>query len=151
MSDVSGAPDTEPTVAGGYTDDHAAAGLDAELPALDVFPNQFPSYVIQVDHPEFTSICPKTDLPDFGTITIEYEPAESCLELKALKLYLNGYRNLGIFQENVVNRVLRDVVEAAEPMWCEVRGEFAARGGMTTTVTAGWRRSELDIDDLDES
>lgn len=140
--------DAEPTEAGGYTDSHAAAGLDAALPELDVFPNQFPAYVIQVDHPEFTSICPKTGLPDFGTITIEYEPAASCLELKALKLYLNGYRNLGIFQENVVNRVLRDVVDAAEPMWCEVRGEFAARGGLTTTVTAGWRRTELeDLED----
>jgi 7-cyano-7-deazaguanine reductase len=135
-------PVASPTEAGGYTDGHAAAGLDAELPALDVFPNQFPAYVIEIDHPEFTSICPKTSLPDFGTLAIEYEPAESCLELKALKLYLNGYRNLGIFQENIVNRVLRDIVTATEPVWCEVRGSFTARGGMSTTVTAGWQRDD---------
>ena len=79
-----------PTAAGGYTGDHAAAGLDAALPPLEVFPNQFPAYVIEIDHPEFTSICPKTGLPDFGTLTIEYEPDGSCLELKSLKLYLNG-------------------------------------------------------------
>jgi 7-cyano-7-deazaguanine reductase len=133
-----------PTVAGGYTDEHAAAGLDAELPTLEVFPNQFPAYVIQIDHPEFTSICPKTGLPDFGTLTVEYEPDEHCLELKALKLYLNGYRNLGIFQENIVNRVLRDIVAAATPVWCEVRGTFAARGGLSTTVTAGYEREDDD-------
>lgn len=145
MSDTneeSATPDAGATAAGGYTDDHAAAGLDVELPALDVFPNQFPSYVIEIDHPEFTSICPKTGLPDFGTLTIEYEPADACLELKALKLYLNGYRNVGIFQENSVNRILRDIVAAAEPVWCEVRGEFTARGGLSTTVTAGWARDE---------
>lgn len=131
---------TSPTAAGGYTDDHAAAGLDARLPALDVFPNQFREYVIEIDHPEFTSLCPKTELPDFGTLTIEYEPDASCLELKSLKLYLNGYRNVGIFQENIVNRVLRDIVAAAQPVWCEVSGEFTARGGLSTTVTAGYQR-----------
>ncbi len=127
---------SDPTEASGYTDEHAAAGLDTDLSALDTFPNQFPGYTIRIDHPEFTSICPKTGLPDFGKLRIEYEPDAACLELKALKLYLNGYRNLGIFQENVVNRVLRDVVEAADPVWCEVRGEFAPRGGISTTVTA---------------
>lgn len=130
-----------PTAGGGYTDDHAAAGLDAQLPPLEVFPNQFPAYVIEIDHPEFTSICPKTGLPDFGTLTIEYEPDASCLELKSLKLYLNGYRNVGIFQENIVNRVLRDIVDAVDPVWCEVCGEFTARGGLSTTVTAGYQRS----------
>jgi len=132
-------PDT-PSAADGYTDEHAVAGLDAPLPALDVFANQFPAYVIEIDHPEFTSICPKTALPDFGTLTIEYEPDASCLELKSLKLYLNGYREVGIFQENVVNRVLRDIVDAADPVWCEVCGEFAARGGLSTTVTAAYQR-----------
>jgi 7-cyano-7-deazaguanine reductase len=137
---VNDAQRPDPTTAGGYTDDHAAAGLDAKLPGIDTFPNQFPSYVIRIDHPEFTSICPKTGLPDFGNLTIEYEPDEHCLELKALKLYLNAYRNLGIFQENVVNRVLRDVVGAAEPVWCEVHGDFAARGGLTTAVTVRYER-----------
>ncbi len=134
--------DDAPTTSGGYTDDHALAGLDVDLPALDVFPNQFPAYVIEIDHPEFTSICPKTALPDFGTLTIEYEPDASCLELKALKLYLNGYRDLGIFQENIVNRVLRDIIDAADPVWCEVSGVFAARGGLSTTVTAGYQRDD---------
>lgn len=125
-----------PTQADGYTDDHARAGLDAELPALAVFANQFPGYTISIDHPEFTSVCPKTGLPDFGIITIDYEPDQHCLELKALKLYLLGYRNVGIFQENVVNRILRDVVAAADPVWCKVEGVFAQRGGMGTTVVA---------------
>ena len=124
----------------GYTDDHAAAGLDVSMPDLATFQNQFPGYSILIEHPEFTSICPKTSLPDFGTLRIEYEPDAECLELKALKLYLNGYRNVGIFQENVVNRVLRDVVAACAPVRCEVRGEFAARGGLSTTVTAGYER-----------
>lgn len=127
---------SDPTTAGGYTDDHARAGLDAELPDIDTFPNQFPGYTIRIEHPEFTSICPKTGLPDTGNIVIEYEPRDSCLELKSLKLYLLEYRNLGIFQENVVNRVLRDVVAACDPVFCEVQGEFAPRGGVYTTITA---------------
>ncbi len=126
----------------GYTDAHAAAGLDEPLPDLATFPNQFPGYSVLIEHPEFTSICPKTGLPDFGTLRIEYEPDVECLELKALKLYLNGYRNVGIFQENVVNRVLRDVVAACAPISCEVRGEFAARGGLSTTVTARHHREQ---------
>ena len=131
---------SDPNHESGYTDEHAGAGLDAPLPGLETFPNQFPGYRIRIDHPEFTSVCPKTGLPDFGTLVIEYEPDRACLELKALKLYLNGYRNLGIFQENVVNRVLRDVVAAADPVWCQVRGEFAARGGLSTTVIARHER-----------
>ena len=79
---------------------------------------------------------------DFPKDSIEYEPDASCLELKSLKLYLNGFRNVGIFQENIVNRVLRDIVDAADPVWCEVRGEFSARGGLSTTVTAGYQRDE---------
>ncbi|HJO05438.1 MAG TPA: preQ(1) synthase [Acidobacteriota bacterium] len=128
------------TTKGGYTDEHAVAGLDVSMPDLATFPNQFPGYSILIEHPEFTSICPKTGLPDFGTVCVEYEPDAQCLELKALKLYFNGYRNVGIFQENVVNRVLRDVVAACAPVRCEVRGEFAARGGLTTTVTARFDR-----------
>ena len=126
--------------AGGYTDEHARSGLETPLPTLDTFPNQFPGYTIRIDHPEFTSICPKTRLPDFGTVVIEYEPDARCLELKALKLYLFGYRNLGIFQENAVNRILRDVVDAAHPVWCEVQGSFASRGGLSTTITARHER-----------
>ena len=86
--------------------------------------------------PEYTSICPKTGLPDFGTITIRYMPAERCLELKALKYYLLAYRNLGIFYENAVNRILRDVVAACQPAWAVVTGEFNVRGGMRTIIEA---------------
>ncbi|HXH08587.1 MAG TPA: preQ(1) synthase [Alphaproteobacteria bacterium] len=120
----------------GYTDEHARAGIEAELPAIDVWPNQFRSYEITIAIPEYTSICPKTGLPDFGTITIHYMPAEFCLELKSLKYYILAYRNLGIFYENAINRILRDVVNACQPVWAVVSGEFNVRGGMRSTITA---------------
>src|ERR1700756_2421739 len=82
-----------------YTRAHAEAGLDAKFPEIETWPNQFPGYEIVVDDPEFTSVCPKTGLPDFGTITIRYMPGKLCLELKSLKEYLQSYRSLGIFQE----------------------------------------------------
>jgi 7-cyano-7-deazaguanine reductase len=124
----------------GYTPDHAASGLDHKFPAIECWPNQFPGYEVEIDIPEFTSVCPKTGLPDFGTIWIRYEPKNDCFELKSLKEYINEYRNLGIFQENVVNRILEDVVKATRPVWCEVRGEFHPRGGLGTTVVAHWPR-----------
>ena len=93
-----------------------------------------------MDDPEFTSVCPKTGLPDFGTITIRYMPDKHCLELKSLKEYLQCYRNLGIFQENIVNRVLEDVVRWAKPVWAEVKGDFRPRGGISTVVLARWPR-----------
>ena len=120
-----------------YSDKHARAGIDVELPTLDTWPNQFPGYTITTRFPEYTSVCPKTGLPDYGTIIIEYEPKRACLELKALKVYLLAYRNLGIFYENAVNRMLRDIVAATRPVWCTVRGRrFTPRGGLST------RRSE---------
>ena len=121
-----------------YTVEHARAGIRAKLPKLETWPNQFPGYTITTRFSEYTSVCPKTGLPDYGTITIVYKPARKCLELKALKMYLLAYRNLGIFYENAVNRILRDVVDAARPRWCVVRGEFTPRGGLTTTVVARW-------------
>jgi 7-cyano-7-deazaguanine reductase len=124
-----------------YTDEHARAGISAELPKLDVWPNHFPGYKITTRFPEYTSVCPKTGMPDYGTIIIEYEPRKWCLELKALKIYLLAYRNLGIFYENSVNRMLRDIVAATKPAWCVVRGEFTPRGGLTTTVEARWPRT----------
>jgi len=123
-----------------YTDQHARAGVKASLPQIDTWPNQFPGYSIATRYPEYTSVCPKTGLPDYGTISIEYEPRERCLELKSLKHYLLAYRNLGIFYENAVNRMLADIVAATRPVWCVVRGEFTARGGLTTTVEARWPR-----------
>jgi len=123
-----------------YTADHARSGIHTKLPKLDTWPNQFPGYVITTRFPEYTSVCPKTGLPDYGAITIQYMPRKACLELKALKMYLLAYRNLGIFYENAVNRMLRDIVAAIHPQWCVVRGEFTPRGGLTTTVLARWPR-----------
>lgn len=124
-----------------YSAEHARAGIRAQLPRLETWPNQFPGYEITTRFPEYTSVCPKTGLPDYGTITIQYRPRKLCLELKALKTYLLAYRNLGIFYENAVNRILRDIVEATRPEWCMVRGEFTPRGGLTTTVEAQIERS----------
>ena len=120
----------------GYTEDHALAGIEAELPSIEVWPNQFDGYEITIEIPEFTSICPKTRLPDFGTVTIHYMPDKVCLELKALKYYVLGYRNLGIFYENAINRISRDIVAACSPKWCVVRGEFNVRGGMKSIIEA---------------
>jgi 7-cyano-7-deazaguanine reductase len=123
-----------------YTDEQAAAGVRADLPEIETWPNQYPGYEIVIDIPEFTSVCPRTSLPDFGVITIRYMPAKSCLELKSLKEYMNAYRNLGIFQENVVNRVLDDVVRWSKPVWAIVKGEFRPRGGIGTVVEARYPR-----------
>ena len=125
-----------------YTPEHAASGLDAKFPDIETWPNQFPAYEIVIDIPEFTSVCPKTGLPDFGTLWIRYMPDKKCLELKSLKEYLLCYRNLGIFQENIVNRVLEDVACACKPVWAEVKGEFRPRGGIGTVVVARWPRPE---------
>jgi 7-cyano-7-deazaguanine reductase len=125
-----------------YTPEHAAAGLDSRFPEIETWPNQFPGYEIVIDDPEFTSVCPKTGLPDFGVISLRYQPDKVCLELKSYKEYLHHYRNLGIFQENVVNRVLEDVVRWAKPKWAEVKGEFRPRGGISTTVVARWPRGK---------
>src|SRR5258708_30046555 len=95
-----------------YTTEHARAGTKAKLPKLDIWPNQYPGYVITTRYPEYTSVCPKTGLPDFGTLTIEYMPGRHCGELKAWKTYLRAYRSLGIFYENAVNRILDDLVVA---------------------------------------
>ena len=124
----------------GYTDQHAAAGVRARLPEIETWPNQYPDYEIEIVMPEFTSVCPKTGLPDFGRLVLRYVPDRSCLELKSYKMYLLAYRDLGIFQENVVNRVLRDVVKAAKPVTATVVGEFTPRGGLATVVTAVWSR-----------
>ena len=119
-----------------YTPDHASSGIDAALPRLEVWPNQFRDYEITIQVPEYTSICPKTNLPDFGVITLRYVPDRVCLELKSFKGYILGYRSLGIFYENAVNRILRDVVEACRPVRAVVRGEFNVRGGMKSIIEA---------------
>lgn len=124
-----------------YTEEHAKSGLKTSLPKIACWPNQFEKYEITIIIPEFTSICPKTGLPDFGTITIRYMPSRLCVELKSLKIYIGAYRNLGIFYENAVNRILQDFVSACQPEWAEVKGEFNPRGGMRSVVVARYPRS----------
>jgi 7-cyano-7-deazaguanine reductase len=105
---------------------------------LEVFPNPNPErdYTIMHVCPEFTSVCPITGLPDFATIKIEYVPDALCVELKSLKYYLYGFRQQGIFYEAVINRILDDLVEVCKPRQMTVIGEFAVRGGISSTVTA---------------
>ena len=108
--------------------------------ALETFPNPRPDrdYEIAISCPEFTSVCPKTGLPDFGEIRISYVPADRCIELKALKYYLVEFRNRGIFYEAVTNQILDDLVAACAPRRMTVVGDFSVRGGISTVVTAAY-------------
>lgn len=105
---------------------------------LETFENQFPDrdYKIEIVAPEFTSVCPKTGQPDYGTITILYTPDKVCIELKSLKMYLQSFRNQGIYYEHVTNTMLDDLVASAQPRWMKIEAAFNARGGITETVTA---------------
>jgi 7-cyano-7-deazaguanine reductase len=109
-----------------------------KLPAIEVWQNQYPDrdYVVDLSIPEFTCICPKTGLPDFALIRVSYRPADVCLELKSLKMYLVEYRQLGIFHEHLVNRLLDDFVKACRPRWMRVQVDMNPRGGIGTVVTA---------------
>jgi 7-cyano-7-deazaguanine reductase len=104
---------------------------------LETFENQFPDrdYQIEIVCPEFTSVCPRTGQPDFGTLTIAYTPNKKCVELKSLKFYLQSFRNQGIFYEHVTNTILDDLAAVIEPRWMKISAAFNARGGMTETVT----------------
>ncbi len=104
---------------------------------LETFENSFHkrNYLIVHKTSEFTSVCPKTGQPDFGTITISYTANKKCVELKSLKYYLQAYRNEGIFYENVTNTILEDLVKILKPRWMEVKGEFSTRGGLQSTIT----------------
>ena len=112
----------------------AESGLAAKLPRIETWASQFPKTTITIIDPEYNAICPKTGLPDFGTVTVQYEPDRKCVELKSFKMYMTAYRDVGIFYENAVNRMLRDLVKAVEPVWMTVSGEFSARGGIRTRV-----------------
>jgi 7-cyano-7-deazaguanine reductase len=125
-----------------YTLKHAKAGLKEKLPAIECFANQFKNYEITILIPEYTAICPRTSLPDFGKITIRYMPDKLCAELKSLKMYILAYRQLGIFYENAVNRILDDFVKAAKPKWAVVTGEFSSRGGISSNIEAQYPRSQ---------
>jgi len=109
-----------------------------ELPELETVENNYSSrgYNIHIEFPEFTCVCPKTGLPDFANIIIDYIPKKKIIELKSLKFYFIAYRNLGIFHENVVNKILDDLVAACQPTSMKITGEFSPRGGIKTTVTA---------------
>lgn len=113
-----------------------------KTPAIQVWKNQYPDrdYIIDIDIPEFTCICPKTGLPDFANIKIRYIPDKRCIELKSLKIYTIFYRNVGIFNEHVVNKILEDFVKVCKPRWVEIVGEFNPRGGIKTTVAAEYKR-----------
>ena len=124
-----------------YTEDHAMAGIDAPLPAIECWENQYPDYEIEIVLPEYNAICPKTGLPDFGTLYVSYVPDKWCLELKSLKEYITAYRDIGIFYENAVNRILRDLATACKPVSMRVRGEFTPRGGIQSRVEARYVKS----------
>jgi 7-cyano-7-deazaguanine reductase len=113
-----------------------------KTPVIEVWKNQYPDkiYTINLEIPEFTCICPKTGLPDFANITVEYSPDKYCIELKSFKLYTIFYRNIGIFHEHAINKILEDFVKACKPRWVRIRGVFNPRGGITTTVIREYKR-----------
>lgn len=110
---------------------------------LETFENPYPDrdYVIETVCPEFTSVCPKTGQPDFGTLTITYVPDRRCFELKSLKLYLQRYRNVGAFYEDVTNRVLDDLVAVTQPRSMTILADFTPRGGIRTSIRAEYRQA----------
>jgi 7-cyano-7-deazaguanine reductase len=112
---------------------------------LETFDNQYPGrdYTIEIVCPEFTSVCPKTGQPDFGTLTIRYTPERKCVELKSLKLYLQSFRNEGIFYEHATNRILDDLVAIVQPRRMTLMAAFTPRGGIRTTVTARFQAEKL--------
>ena len=121
-----------------YLDHLSRKGLNAKLPKLDCFPTQFKNFTITIRVPEYTSVCPKTGLPDFGTITVSYVPNKLCVELKSFKYYIHAYRDIGISYENVVNRILKDLAQALRPKWMRVQGDFTPRGGISSLIEANY-------------
>jgi len=113
-----------------------------ETPKIEFFTNVFQNkeYSVNFSIPEFTAICPKTGLPDFGTIHITYTPFEKCIELKSLKEYILFFRNVGIFHENVVNKIVEDIIKSIDPIFLKVYGDFNIRGGVKTTVERSYKK-----------
>lgn len=127
-----------------YTKEHAVSGVTENLPEIEVFENAWErNYTITIVIPEYTSICPRTHLPDFGTLTVEYVPDKLCMELKSLKYYILAYRNMGIFYENAVNRILDDIVKFCKPRFAKVKGEFNTRGGMHSMIEVTYPPRQL--------
>ena len=119
--------------------------MENKIKLLETFENEFPNrdYTIIHTAPEFTSLCPKTGQPDFATIDIDYIPDKLCIELKSLKLYLNSYRNDGVFFESVTNRILEDLVEVCSPRYMLVTAEFNVRGGISSVVEAEYESEDI--------
>jgi len=115
---------------------------DLKTPGIEVWKNQYPDkiYTIILEIPEFTCICPKTGLPDFAAIKIEYSPQDFCVELKSLKMYTIFYRNIGIFHEHLTNKILEDFVASCHPRWAKITSIFNPRGGITTSVVREYNR-----------
>ncbi|MFC1666960.1 preQ(1) synthase [Candidatus Omnitrophota bacterium] len=114
-----------------------------KTPKIEVWKNQYKDkdYVVELENPEFTCVCPKTGFPDFANIIIQYKPDKWCVELKSFKMYMLFYRDIGIFHEHVVNKIMDDFVKACKPRWVYIKGEFGIRGGIKTTVSAEYQRS----------
>ncbi len=119
--------------------------MSDKIKILEVFENSYPdrNYTVVHSAPEFTSVCPKTGQPDFGTITMEYIPDKLCIELKSLKFYLNSYRNDGIYFESVTNKILDDLVEVCKPRYMLITAEFNVRGGIGSTVYAEYQQENF--------
>ncbi|QDU87647.1 NADPH-dependent 7-cyano-7-deazaguanine reductase [Pirellulimonas nuda] len=117
--------------------------MSATRDLLEVFDNEFPErdYLIEIVAPEFTSLCPKTGQPDFGTVTIRYNPNKKCVELKSLKFYLGSFRIEGIFYEHITNTILDDLVAVMKPRWMKVETSWNARGGITSKITSQYTAS----------
>jgi len=115
-----------------------------QLAPLDTFAYQYKGKEIRISFtcPEFTAICPFSDFPDFATIKIEYVPNELCIELKSLKLYIHAFREIKIFHEHVINRILEDFVQACDPLAVDIEGDFNVRGNIKTVIRAAYRRDE---------
>jgi len=112
-----------------------------KTPKIEVWRNQYADkdYMVTLENPEFTCVCPKTNLPDFASVTIQYKPEVWCAELKSFKMYMHFYRNIGIFHEHVINKILDDFVKQCKPRWAYIKGEFNVRGGIKTTVCAEFK------------
>ncbi|GBD88537.1 NADPH-dependent 7-cyano-7-deazaguanine reductase [bacterium BMS3Abin03] len=119
--------------------------MEDKIKLLETFENQYPDrdYSIIHEAPEFTSLCPKTGQPDFATIVVEYVPDKLCIELKSLKLYLNTYRNDGIFYESVTNKILDDLVTVCKPRYMIVTAEFNVRGGISSIIETEYKNPEF--------
>jgi 7-cyano-7-deazaguanine reductase len=113
---------------------------------LETFAYEYPAReaLVEIETDEWSCVCPFSGLPDYGTLAVRYLPSDVCIELKSLKYYLTGYRNVGIYQEHAVNRVLEDLVECCKPRWMEVELDYRLRGGLHTVVTVAHGESPDD-------